>query len=75
MKKWFKKIGQSFLKKDEAKDKEAISPAVEQEEIKDKEAISRAIEQEEIKDKEAISPAVEQVDKIKTQKNKKNWFN
>ena len=30
MKKWFKKIGQSFLEKDEAKDKEAI-PAVEQE--------------------------------------------
>ena len=30
MKKWFKKIGQSFLRKDEAKDKEAIPPAVEQ---------------------------------------------
>ena len=39
MKKWFKKIGQSFLRKDEAKDKEAIPPAVEQVEIKDKEAI------------------------------------
>ena len=38
MKKWFKKIGQSFLRTDEAKDKEAIS-AVKQKEIKDKEAI------------------------------------
>ena len=33
MKKWFKKIGQSFLRKDEVKDKEAIPPAVEQAEI------------------------------------------
>ena len=30
MKKWFKKIGQSFLKKDEAKDKEASPTPVEQ---------------------------------------------
>ena len=37
MKKWFKKIGQSFLRKDEAKVKEAISPTVEQEEINDEE--------------------------------------
>ena len=37
MKKWFKKIGQSFLRKDEAKAKEA-PPAVEQEEIKAEEA-------------------------------------
>ena len=37
MKKWFKKIGQSFLRKDEEeiKDKKAVPPAVEQEEIKD----------------------------------------
>ena len=56
MKKWFKKIGQSFLIKDEAKDKEAISPAV---------------EQVEIKDKEAISPAVKQKDITKRQKDKK----
>ena len=35
MKKWFKKIGQSFLRKDEVKDKEAISPTVEQKDIKD----------------------------------------
>ena len=34
MKKWFKKIGQSFLKKGEAKDKEAIPAAVIKEEIK-----------------------------------------
>ena len=33
MKKWFTKIGQSFLRKDEIKDKEAIPPAVEQEDI------------------------------------------
>ncbi len=53
MKKWFKKIGQSFLRKEEIKAKEAI-PAVEQKEIKDKEVIPPAVEQEEIKDKEAI---------------------
>ena len=35
MKKWFKKIGQSFLRKDEAKDKK-LPPAVEQVEIKEK---------------------------------------
>ena len=34
MKKWFKKIGQSFLRKDEAKEKEA-TPTVEQKEIKE----------------------------------------
>ena len=39
MKKWFKKIGQSFLRKDEAKDKETIPPAIEQVETKSKEAI------------------------------------
>ena len=60
MKKWFKKIGQSFLRKDETKDKEAIPPTV---------------EQVETKDKEAIPPAVEQEDTIKIQKNKKSWFN
>ena len=62
MKKWFKKIGQSFLRKDEAKDKETIPPAVEQEEIKNKEAIPPAVEQEEIKDTEAIPPKAEQVE-------------
>ena len=72
MKKWFKKIGQSFLSKDEAKAKEVI-PAIEQEEIKAKEAIP-AIEQEEIKTKEAI-PLVTQLEAPKTHKNKKNWFN
>ena len=61
MKKWFKKIGQSFLRKDEAKTKEA-TPAVEQEEIKAKEA-PPAVEQE-IKTKEA-TPAVEQEIKTK----------
>ncbi len=32
MKKWFKKIGQSFLRKDEARDKKdkEVTPAVEQ---------------------------------------------
>ena len=60
MKKWFKKIGQSFLRKDETKNKEAISTAV---------------EQVETKNKEAIPTAVEQVDITKTQKNKKSWFN
>ena len=40
MKKWFKKIGQSFLRKDEAKDKEAIPPEIKVEQVrkKDKEA-------------------------------------
>ena len=41
MKKWFKKIGQSFLRKDEAKDKETIHSAVEQVETKNKEATRR----------------------------------
>ncbi len=59
MKKWFKKIGQSFLGKDEAKDKEA-TPAVEQEDIKDIES-TPAVEQEDIKDIES-TPAVEQED-------------
>ena len=72
MKKWFKKIGQSFLRKDEARDKE-VTPAVEQEEIKDKE-VTPAVEQEEIKDKE-VTPAVEQEESTKKQKNKKSWFN
>ncbi len=77
MKKWFKKIGQSFLRKDETKDKEAIPtaieqvetknkeagpPAVEQVETKNKETIPTAVEQVEIKDKEASPPAVEQVE-------------
>ena len=74
MKKWLKKIGQSFLREDEAKDKEAFPPAVEQVEIKDKEAFPPAVEQVEIRDKEAIPPAIEQEDttKIHTQK---SWFN
>ena len=55
MKKWFKKIGQSFLRKDEAKDKED-APTVELE-IKDQDA-TPTIEQE-IKDKED-APTIEQ---------------
>ena len=55
MKKWFKKIGQSFLRKDEKQEIKEIPPAVEQEEIKDKEAIPPAVEQEEIKEAKKLS--------------------
>ena len=54
MKKWYKKISQSFLRKDEVEDQDT-TPAVEKEEIKDIEAISSVVEQE---------------DTTKTQKNK-----
>ena len=86
MKKWFKKIGQSFLRKDEAREKDATH-AVEQKEIKD-EDITLVVEQKEIKDKditpvleqkeikdENVTPAVEKEEVTKKQKNKKSWFN
>ena len=72
MKKWFKKIGQSFLKKDEAKDQEAI-PAVEQKDRKNQEVIP-AVEQKDRKDQEGV-PLVTQLEEIKKQKNKKSWLN
>ena len=71
MNKWLKKIGQSFSKKDEEKNKKP-TPVVEQKEIKDKKP-TPAVEQEEIKDKEPI-PTVAKVEATTTQKNKKNWF-
>ena len=70
MNKWLKKIGQSFSKKDEEKNKKP-TPVVEQKEIKDKKP-TPAVEQEEIKDKEPI-PTVAKVEATTTQKNKKNW--
>ena len=66
MKKWFKKIGQSFLKKDEAKDQEAI-PAVEQKDRKNQEVIP-AVEQKDRKDQEGV-PLVTQLEVIKKASN------
>ena len=52
MKKWFKKIGQPFLKKDEAKEKET-TPTIEQKEIKEKETtpLVTQVEEKETKKK------------------------
>ena len=64
MKKWFKKIGQSFLRKDEIKDKDA-SPTVHQE-IKDKDT-TPTVDQE-IKAKDT-TPTVDQEIKAKDDTN------